>query len=62
MVKNFYRVLKIKLVSSLRLSWTTSAREKNFSRSGNGVCNKSFNATLDTFAIAAVGTAEVRGD
>lgn len=37
-----------------------SAREENFSRSGNGLCHKSINAILDTFTTAAVGTAGVK--
>lgn len=39
-----------------------STREENFSRSGNRLCHKNFNAILDTFTTAAVGTARVRED
>lgn len=39
-----------------------STREENFSRNGNGLCHKSFNAILDTFATAVVGTARVKGE
>lgn len=35
-----------------------SAREENFSRSGNGLCHKTVSAILDTFTT--VGTAEVK--
>lgn len=62
MVKDFYHVLKVKLVCSLKPSMDNAQPGgENFSRSGNGVCHKSFNTSPSALAIAAVGTTKVGG-